>query len=108
MACFTLTPSQRSWLSACINVGFEGVDTMSDEDSDAIAAIIEELEASDAPIEITVTKIEEPMTHADYVDQRNGITPHEIQLTTSGAGVGKSIFHDIPGATDALLKSGAS
>lgn len=66
MACFTLTPSQRALLGACISIGLEGVegedDSYSQADIDAIAALIEEIDAGEAPIEITVMRIEDEIS----------------------------------------------
>ncbi len=53
MAIFSLDAAQRIFLASCITVGLEGADT--DEGmEDAMAAILEELEASDRPIELTI------------------------------------------------------
>jgi hypothetical protein len=59
MACFSLSRKQIGWLTGCIQVGLESSVGISMEDAEPIFALIEELEASDHPIEITVM-VDEP------------------------------------------------
>lgn len=53
MACFSLTSIQRIFLAECISEHMSGVDT-DERMEEAIAPLLEELQASDKPIEITV------------------------------------------------------
>lgn len=62
MACFSLTGAQRALLASCIQIGWEGAMENTEEtggdnqlvDMDAIEALMDELQASNNPIEITV------------------------------------------------------
>lgn len=53
MACFTLDGNAREFLAQCIDKGMEHYDTDETMD-DLLAPIIEELQASDKTIEITI------------------------------------------------------
>jgi len=59
MACFTLTGAQRRLLADAIEVGMGEMDDGADYD--LLASLVEEITASDAPIEITVMRIEDGM-----------------------------------------------
>jgi len=99
MACFTLTPEQTQKIVDMMQVGYDGAEFDTDEDNEAIAAFMDELCSVAGPIEITVMAIEED-SHidigADKLDTIRKLSAGEIDI------------HSIPGATDALLKAGAS
>jgi len=61
MAVFTLDSDQRKFLAACINIGYEGATEEDgvDENDDTIASMMDELEASNCTIEITIMPVGE-------------------------------------------------
>jgi hypothetical protein len=65
MACFQVTENQRLLLSTLINIGFATIPITDDnaEDLTALTDILEELDAGNSPVELTIMAVEKETTH---------------------------------------------
>lgn len=73
MPIFKLTKGARQLLASCIEIGFEGADEENEtaDDMNTIAAILEELQESEADetvIHIAPTRLDEPLDPQPFLD----------------------------------------